>query len=162
MTGTKTSAENLFSLPICVITELTKSLSHWERWRRSRRRGQMVAMMPLSPAIAGALPEGEPLGARNLMGMRFARSRRCLQRCNTKSKLAINLDGGIMEDILELILTILFKPFESKYDGSFGRIKNIRNKGLRILLRLLLITIPVALIFGIYCLCNYLFRGYWI
>ena len=27
-----------------------------------------------------------------------------------------------MEDILELILTILFKPFESKYDNIFGAI----------------------------------------
>ena len=93
--------------------------------------------------------------------MGFARS-----LCNTKVKLAINYatnyDGGIMEDILELILTILFMPFESKYEDTFGRIKNIRSKGLRILLRILLIAIPVALIFGIYCLCSYLFRGYWI
>ena len=64
-----------------------------------------------------------------------------------------------MEDILELILTILFKPFESKCDD---RIKNIRSKGLRLLLRILLIAIPVVLIFGICCLCSYLFRGYWI
>ena len=64
-----------------------------------------------------------------------------------------------MEDILELILTILFKPFESKYDDTFGRIKNIRNKGLRILLRILLIAIPLAILFGVYCLCSYIFRG---
>ena len=38
----------------------------------------------LSPAIAGALPQGEPLGARNFRGMGFARS-----VCNTKAKLAI-------------------------------------------------------------------------
>ena len=62
-----------------------------------------------------------------------------------------------MEDILELILTILFKPFESKCDD---RIKNIRSKGLRLLLRILLIAIPTALIFGIYCLCSYLFGEY--
>ncbi len=67
-----------------------------------------------------------------------------------------------MEDILELILTILFKPFESKYDETIGRIKNIRNKGLRIFLRILLIAIPVVIVFGLYCLCSYLFRGYWI
>ena len=67
-----------------------------------------------------------------------------------------------MGDILELILTILFKPFESKYDDTFGQIKNIRSKGLRILLRILLIAIPIALIFAINCLCSYLFRGYWI
>jgi len=67
-----------------------------------------------------------------------------------------------MEDILELILTILSKPFESKYDNTFGRIKNIRNKGLRIFLRILLIAIPVAIVFGLFCLCSYLLRGYWI
>ena len=67
-----------------------------------------------------------------------------------------------MEDILELILTILFKPFESKYDNAFGRIKKIRNKGVRILLRILLIAIPLAILFGVYCLCSYIFRGYWI
>ena len=54
------SAENLFSLPICVIMKLTKSLSLWERWRRSRQRGQIVATTTLSPAIARALPKGEP------------------------------------------------------------------------------------------------------
>ena len=117
----------------------------------------MVAMMPLSPDFVGSSPRGRALGCEQPYGDGI-----CLMPCNTKAKPAINIDGGIMEDILELILTILFKPFESKYDASFGRIKNIRNKGLRILLRLLLITIPVALIFGIYCLCNYLFRGYWI
>jgi len=67
-----------------------------------------------------------------------------------------------MEDILELILTILSKPFESKYDNTFGRIKNIRNKGLRTFLRILLIAIPVAIVFGLFCLCSYLLRGYWI
>ena len=82
--------------------------------------------------------------------------------CKTKAKLAINHNGGIMEDILELILTILFKPFESKFDNIFGRINNIHSKGLRVLLRIVLIAIPVALIIGICCLCSYLFRGYWI
>ena len=67
-----------------------------------------------------------------------------------------------MEGILELIFTILFEPFESKYDDAFGRIKSIHNKGLRILLRILLIVIPVAVIFGVCCLCSYIFRGYWI
>ncbi len=67
-----------------------------------------------------------------------------------------------MEEILELILTILFKPFESKYEDIFGRIKNIRSKGLRMFLEVLLIVIPIALIFGLCCLCSYLFRGYWI
>ena len=67
-----------------------------------------------------------------------------------------------MEDFLEFILSILFIPFESKYDDTFGRIKRIRNKGVRILLRILLIAIPLAVIFGVCCLCSYIFRGYWI
>ena len=33
-----------------------------------------------------------------------------------------------MENILELIVTILFMPFESKYDDTFGKIKNVRKK----------------------------------
>ena len=82
--------------------------------------------------------------------------------CTTNAKPAINHYGGIMEDILELILTILFQPFESKYDDLFGRINNIHSKGLQVLLRIVLIAIPVALIIGICCLCSYLFRGYWI
>ena len=67
-----------------------------------------------------------------------------------------------MENILELILTILFQPFASKYDDTFGRIQHIRSKGLRIFLRIFLIAIPVALIFGICCLCSYLLKGNWI
>ena len=75
----------MFSLPICSIIGLTESLALWERWRRSRREGKWWQEYALSPAIAGALPRGEPLGARNLRGMGFAL---CL--CNTKAKLAIN------------------------------------------------------------------------
>ena len=71
-------------MPICVIMELTKSLALWERWRRSRRRGINCAQRTLSPAIAGALPQGEPLDACIFRGMGFARS-----LCNTKAKLAI-------------------------------------------------------------------------
>ena len=62
-----------------------------------------------------------------------------------------------MADILELILTILFKPFESKCDD---KIQNIHSKGLRLLLKILLIVIPTALTLGIFCLCSYLFREY--
>ena len=49
----------------------------------------MVTRIRPLTRFAGALPKGEPLGARNLRGMGFARSRRLLQRCNTKAKLAI-------------------------------------------------------------------------
>ncbi len=67
-----------------------------------------------------------------------------------------------MEDILEFILSILFMPFESKYDNLGVRINKIPNKALKIFLKVLIILIPFALIFGLYCLCSYVFRGYWI
>ena len=67
-----------------------------------------------------------------------------------------------MEDILELILSILFMPFESKYDNLKIKINKIPNKVLRFLFKVLLILIPLALIFGLCCLCSYIFRGYWI
>ena len=64
-------------------------------------------------------------------------------------------------DILELIATILFMPFESKYDDAFVRIKKYK-KGIRIVLGIFLIAIPIALIIGLYCLFNYFLRGNWI
>ena len=67
-----------------------------------------------------------------------------------------------MEDILELILSILFMPFESKYDDLIIKTNRIHNKALRFLLQVLLILIPLALIFGLCCLCSYIFRGYWV
>lgn len=67
-----------------------------------------------------------------------------------------------MEDILELILSILFMPFESKYDNLKIRINRIPSKALKIFLKVLLILIPIALIFGLCCLCSCIFRGYWI
>ena len=67
-----------------------------------------------------------------------------------------------MEDILELILSILFMPFESKYDNLKIKINKIPIKALKIFLKVLLVLIPFALIFGLYCLCSYIFRGYWI
>ncbi|MBR5786899.1 MAG: hypothetical protein IKY41_09420 [Clostridia bacterium] len=67
-----------------------------------------------------------------------------------------------MEDILEFILSILFMPFESKYDNLKIKINRIPNKALKIFLKVLLVLIPFALIFGLYCLCSYIFRGYWI
>ena len=67
-----------------------------------------------------------------------------------------------MEDILELILSILFMPFESKYDNLKIKINKIPSKALKVFLKVLLILIPLALIFGLFCLCSYIFRGYWI
>ena len=67
-----------------------------------------------------------------------------------------------MEDILEFILSILFMPFESKYDNFKNKINKIPSKALKVFLKVLLISIPLALIFGLCCLCSYIFRGYWI
>ena len=67
-----------------------------------------------------------------------------------------------MEDILELILSILFMPFESKYDNLKNKINKIPSKTLKIFLKVLLVLIPFALIFGLCCLCSYIIRGYWI
>ena len=66
-----------------------------------------------------------------------------------------------MEDILELILSILFLPFKDSYNSLFIKIKKIPNKFVRIVLRVLLITISLAVLVAIYCACSYVFRGHW-
>ena len=65
-----------------------------------------------------------------------------------------------MEDILEFILSILFLPFKPKYDNLKNKINKIPSKALKVFLKVLLILIPLALIFGLCCLCSYIFRGY--
>ena len=67
-----------------------------------------------------------------------------------------------MEDFLELILTLLFLPFESKEKRILSRINRIRNKPLRVFIKILIPLFLIILIFGLYCLCSYLIRGYWI
>ena len=67
-----------------------------------------------------------------------------------------------MEDILELILSVLFMPFKSKYDNLRIKLNSISNKVVKNFLKVLLILIPISLIFVLYCLCSYIFRGYWI
>lgn len=67
-----------------------------------------------------------------------------------------------MEDVLELVLSILFMPFESKYENLLKRINRIQNKALKIFFKLLLVLIPLALMFGLCCLLSYILRGYWI
>lgn len=67
----------------------------------------------------------------------------------------------MLEDILEFILTLIFEPLEPKLDGLSQKIKRVPRKWVRIVLWTLMFAIPVALIFGIYALCSYLFRGYW-
>ncbi len=66
-----------------------------------------------------------------------------------------------MEAFLELILSILFLPFKDDYDSLFIKIKKIPNKFVRIILRVLLITVSLAVLVSIYCACSYVFRGYW-
>ena len=67
-----------------------------------------------------------------------------------------------MDSILELIITILGLPFENKFDDLESKVNIVPKKGLRIFLKVLLILIFGAFIFGLSCLFNYLFRGYWI
>ena len=67
-----------------------------------------------------------------------------------------------MEAILELMLTIVLAPFESRYDDVGRGIKNIPNKGVRLAAWIFWILIPLSLFFGLCCLCNFIFRGYWL
>lgn len=64
-----------------------------------------------------------------------------------------------MEDILELILSILFG---STFDNLIIKISKMPNKILRVLLMVLFLLISFALFFGLCCLCRYIFKGYWI
>jgi hypothetical protein len=65
-----------------------------------------------------------------------------------------------MENILELILSILFIPFKDDYDSLFYKIKKIPNKFVRIVLRILLISVSLAVLVAIYFACMYVFRGW--
>ena len=65
-----------------------------------------------------------------------------------------------MEAFLELILSILFIPFQDDYDSLFYKIKKIPNKFVRIVLRILLISVSLAVLVAIYFACMYVFRGW--
>ena len=65
-----------------------------------------------------------------------------------------------MEELLELILSILFMPFEDTFDRLLRRINRIPCKAFKIFWKVLLILIPMVCIFGLCCLLSYLFRGY--
>ena len=67
-----------------------------------------------------------------------------------------------MEDILELILTIILTPFELKRDNLRSKINRISNKFLRISIKVTIILIQAAIFFGLYCLLHYWIRGTWI
>ena len=67
-----------------------------------------------------------------------------------------------MEDILELILTIILTPFESKEKEIISGINHISSKPLRVFVKILIPLTFLVVVFGLYCLLNYLIRGYWI
>ena len=67
-----------------------------------------------------------------------------------------------MEEILELILSVLFMPFESKLDCLHNKINHISSTPLRVLIKVLLFLSAVAILFGLCCLLSSIFRGYWI
>ena len=54
--------KHLFSLPICGTMGLTRSLSLWERWRRSRRRGLDYGMKRPLTRYRGSSPKGRAFG----------------------------------------------------------------------------------------------------
>jgi hypothetical protein len=67
-----------------------------------------------------------------------------------------------MEGFLELILTIILTPFESKEEEIISGINHIRNKPLRVFVMILFLSTFLVVVFGLFCLLNYLIRGYWI
>ena len=66
-----------------------------------------------------------------------------------------------MDDILELLLTIIFLPFRSKWERIKSKLNGIENKALRVTVKILIMTISILFIFGLTGLCSYIFRGYW-
>ncbi len=55
-----------------------------------------------------------------------------------------------MEDIAELIITLMFAPFESKIEDLFLRIKGIPNKALRISVTTLVFLVFIAIVIAIF------------
>ena len=66
-----------------------------------------------------------------------------------------------MEEILELILSVILMPFESKFDSFLNKINHISSTPLRVLIKVLLFLGVVAILFGLCCLLSRIFRGYW-
>ena len=64
-----------------------------------------------------------------------------------------------MESLAELIVTLLFAPFESKFDDADRKIKRNPRKGLRIFLRILLYAALIAILGGVYLALYFLFQG---
>ncbi len=67
-----------------------------------------------------------------------------------------------MEDILELLCTIITIPFKGKYDDLYAKINHTENKFLRILFKVLIILVPLIFIFALCSLCSFFIREYWI
>lgn len=68
-----------------------------------------------------------------------------------------------MEDILELILNIVFAPFEAKIEDKYNEFKSkIDNKALRYLLSFFSIVFLVIPGIAACSVFNRIFRGYWI
>ena len=65
-----------------------------------------------------------------------------------------------MEGFLELILTIILTPFESKEEEIISGINHISSKPLRVFVKILIPLTFLVVVFGLYCLLNYLIRGY--
>lgn len=67
-----------------------------------------------------------------------------------------------MEGILEIILSALFIPLESKFDRFLDKINHFSITPLRIVIKVLLFLGVAAILFGLCCLLSRIFRGYWI
>ena len=64
--------------------------------------------------------------------------------------------------LVELIIELLGIPLESAHDQLQEKVRWIQKKPLRIFLRVLLWVLIIAIVIGLYCVLNYLFRGYWL
>lgn len=67
-----------------------------------------------------------------------------------------------MEEFLELILTIIFTPFESGEKEILSGINHISNKPLRVFVKILIPLTIFVVVSGLCCLLNYLITGHWI
>ncbi len=62
-----------------------------------------------------------------------------------------------MEDLIGGILEIIFQPFEPLFDEAFEWVKKIRRKWVRVVLRILLISIPLSIFLIVYLVCRRVF-----
>ena len=62
-----------------------------------------------------------------------------------------------MEDLIGGILEIIFQPFEPLFDEAFEWVKKIRRKWVRVVLRILLTSIPLSIFLIVYLVCRRVF-----